>query len=242
MKSPISLLRGSIDIFLSNPKLFVGIYLIPGILSFLLAFLISYGQGLGLSMLANFSIVILLSIAMIVISILMAVAVMLAVIDPTLTIWQAYERAKSFFLQYLLLSVLISLVTFIGFFLLIVPGIIFLVWFAFAYYILLIEEKSGIDAMKRSKELVTGKWWAVFWRLVALLAVVMVVSIIFASIVNVGSSPLVYTIMNILNILVSAVLVPVSIAYMYLLYKDLKWEEPIAEIFDIPAVGNSQQA
>lgn len=44
-------------------------------------------------------------------------------------------------------------------FILIIPGIIFSVYWAFAIYAAIIGGKSGFDAMNYSKSLVKGRWW-----------------------------------------------------------------------------------
>jgi len=62
-------------------------------------------------------------------------------------------------------SILTTLIVFAGTLLLIIPGIIFAVWYAFAFYELIYEEKKGWSALKASKELVVGRWWAIVWRM-----------------------------------------------------------------------------
>jgi hypothetical protein len=53
-------------------------------------------------------------------------------------------------------SVLIGLVVFLGFLLLIVPGIIFASWFSLTFFVMFDENLGAIASMKRSKELVSG--------------------------------------------------------------------------------------
>jgi len=50
---------------------------------------------------------------------------------------------------------------------LIVPGIIFSIWYTFTYYAVIFEEKKGMEALKSSKQLVSGRWWRIFWLLLA---------------------------------------------------------------------------
>lgn len=64
-------------------------------------------------------------------------------------------------------SLLVMVVVFGGLLLLIIPGIIFSIWFSFAFYAVIFEEKRGANALKASKELVAGRWWGIFWRLFA---------------------------------------------------------------------------
>jgi len=52
---------------------------------------------------------------------------------------------------------LYGLVVFFGFVLLIIPGILFAFWYSLAPYVFLVEGKRGFSAMKRSKEIITGR-------------------------------------------------------------------------------------
>ena len=63
-------------------------------------------------------------------------------------------------------SVMAGLIVALGFLLLVIPGIIFLVWYQFSMSVLVVEEKKGVPALKASKDLVTGRWFSVFWRIV----------------------------------------------------------------------------
>ena len=73
-----------------------------------------------------------------------------------------FQEAWSKYLPFLITSLLAALVINLGFLLLIIPGIIFMVWFAFLSYIIVCEGIYYIAAFKRSKELVRGYWWQVF--------------------------------------------------------------------------------
>ncbi len=62
-------------------------------------------------------------------------------------------------------SILMFLIVMGGFLLLIIPGIIFSVWYNFYFYSLVIENKKGLAALNNSKSLVVGRWWPIIWRL-----------------------------------------------------------------------------
>lgn len=68
----------------------------------------------------------------------------------------------------ILISLLVGLAVVGGTLLLIIPGIIFAIWFNFSIYTYVLEGKTGTEAMKESKILVKGRWWPVFWRLALL--------------------------------------------------------------------------
>lgn len=53
-----------------------------------------------------------------------------------------------------------------GVILFIIPGIIFLGWYFFAGYRVIFENESGFKALRESKKMMFGRWWAVAWRLV----------------------------------------------------------------------------
>ncbi len=60
--------------------------------------------------------------------------------------------------------------TALGFFLLVVPGLLFLVWFAFSGQVAVLEGKTLWEALRRSRELVRGRGWRVLYLLVLFLA------------------------------------------------------------------------
>lgn len=131
-------------------------------------------------------------------------------------------------------SVLVALTVVGGIILLIVPGIIFAIWFCFVPYIVATEGKHGIEAMHLSHQLVRGRWWAVFARLVF-------PAFIFAFIVWAAQSilhipfkilyemampgavqALVLFIATAINMLIAFAVVPLSTMAPTLLYIDLK--------------------
>ncbi|PIT88495.1 MAG: hypothetical protein COU29_01790 [Candidatus Magasanikbacteria bacterium CG10_big_fil_rev_8_21_14_0_10_36_32] len=62
-------------------------------------------------------------------------------------------------------SVFVMLIVAGGTLLLIIPGIIFSVWYAFAFYAVIFDNQKGTKAMQFSKNLVTGRWWIILLRL-----------------------------------------------------------------------------
>lgn len=64
-------------------------------------------------------------------------------------------------------SALVGLAVLGGVILLIVPAIIFGVWYSFTLYAVIFEEKRGTAALSASKQIVAGRWWAILWRVFA---------------------------------------------------------------------------
>jgi len=113
----------------------------------------------------------------------------------------AWHRIGSFIWLFSLFGFIITG----GFLLLVIPGIIFGVWFAFAQFILAREDVKGMDALLKSKEYVRDRWFDVFLRLF----VIWIVSIV------VGMVPLVGPILSIL-------FMPFMMIFAYLIYQDLR--------------------
>ncbi|HSX14889.1 MAG TPA: hypothetical protein VLE72_03215 [Candidatus Saccharimonadales bacterium] len=128
-------------------------------------------------------------------------------------------RSWPMVLPMLLVAILAGLAVLGGLILLIVPGIIFGVWFAFSSYTLVLENQRGTEALKASKALVSGRWGTVFGRLVLLFLVLIGISIV-TSIVLVF---LPATLRSIASAAVSNfVISPLGVVFTYLFYKELK--------------------
>lgn len=122
---------------------------------------------------------------------------------------ESFRRGWYKIISYLWVTILVGVITFAGFLLLVVPGIIFAVWYSLALYILVAEDLRGMKALSRSKQLVRGYWWSVLWRFIVVFLIVMVAIILFSFIPIVGN-------------IVSLVASPFTVVFGYLLYEDLK--------------------
>ncbi len=95
--------------------------------------------------------------------------------------WRAVFTGNSRYLwPVIYTSILVAVIVFAGTLLLIIPGIIFGVWYSFVFYQVIFEDKKGVASLKESKKLVVGRWWAILWRL----AVPAVVFGLFAILIN----------------------------------------------------------
>jgi len=114
----------------------------------------------------------------------------------------AWRKIASFFWIFILegLAVLGGLI------LVIIPGIIFSIWFVFCAFVYIDEGTKGTGALKRSKQLVKGYWWPIFGRVL----VIFIVAILLSWIKFFG------TIINIFFV------APFTIVFLYTLYQDLK--------------------
>lgn len=61
-----------------------------------------------------------------------------------------------------------SLIILVGFIFLIIPGLIFMVWYQFSQYLIITREIRPIEAIRESKRLVSGYFWPVVGRLLGI--------------------------------------------------------------------------
>lgn len=143
-------------------------------------------------------------------------------------------------LPYCWVSLLVGLYLMVGAFLLIIPGIIFFIWYAFANYAVISENMKGKKALQRSKELVQERWWGVFERMLLIIFIAALSSIIIELLTAIFSDSLriLLILSGILNpmskfstfqfspyiaeFLNQLIIAPLMIAYSFLLYEDLK--------------------
>lgn len=77
-----------------------------------------------------------------------------------------------------LLTIIMSIALFFLFLLLIIPGIIFSIYWIFAYYALIMDEKSIIESLRHSTSVVRGNWWRILGYLVLVTLILIGASLI----------------------------------------------------------------
>ncbi len=123
-----------------------------------------------------------------------------------------------------------------GFILFIIPGILFSIWFAFSIYNIAIEKnKDPIEALRKSKQLVQGRWWEVFWRILAPGLTFAIIAIIIQGIINwplnyitesMGENSFAFlflvSLTAVINVVISLIFTPLTTAAPTILYVELK--------------------
>lgn len=129
-------------------------------------------------------------------------------------------------------SLLVVLIVIGGTILFVIPGIIFSIWYSFTYYSVLFEEKRGVAALSASKSLVSGRWWQIFWRLMAPGVFYAVIFVVLMSAVTsllklAMPQTFAFLIVNgILNSILSAMISPLTALTTIILYFSAK-ENPV---------------
>ena len=132
-------------------------------------------------------------------------ALLNAVVDDHLAFNEALEEGGITFIPLMWIGFLTGFIICGGFIFFIIPGIIFMVWFFFAQFILIKEDVHGMDALLKSREYVRGEWFNVALRLL----------LIWAASILVGAIPLAGPILYI-------VFFPFVMIFHYLIYRDLR--------------------
>ncbi len=166
-------------------------------------------------------------IFLIYLSIWSAVALLFAVKDPAESLsWiEAYKRSKPKVNEFFSTNLLSGLATIGGFLLLIIPGIIFALWFSQSSYVVVEENLQNSAALKRSKYYITGRLGEVFGKFffigIITLAVYIAVGLIISPFGSKEGNPASF-VTNIISILWT----PLTVVYGYQLYKHLKATRP----------------
>lgn len=229
MRSPTTLLQHAWSHVKSHFQLFATIYAVPAALGVFFVALFGSETKMANVEPSQMGIFFVSMIVIAVVNIMMGIAMIRAISSPeTFTFQSAYGYAKQMFFPYLWVAILTGAAVMVGFILLIIPGIIFMVWFAFSYMVLLLENKRGTEALTASKSYVSGKWWAVFGRILFLALIMLIVSAAFGFIATMfgGASDVV---VSVITMLANFVLVPLAITYMYFMYQDVKSGAGVSE-------------
>jgi uncharacterized membrane protein len=110
--------------------------------------------------------------------------------------------------KYLFTTLVLGLIVFLGFILFVIPAIIFGTWYSFTL-LLALDKNMGIgEALKKSKEMVKGRFWEILGRNVIFGLFTIVVSVVVSIVPFVGTFAVSF-------------LAPLFMLPFYLLYKDL---------------------
>ena len=132
-------------------------------------------------------------------------AFLTAIVDEKCSTKEAFQKGKTKIVGHLWLAMLTALILTGAHLLLIIPGIIFTVWFFFAPFVFIDEDVRGMNALLKSKEYVRGRWSSVGLRLLAIWLICALISAV-----------------PVIGQLIALFLIPFSFIYSFLLYQNLK--------------------
>ena len=189
-----------------NPELIFSVG-IPGVLAFLVAIVVS-----------------------IVTNLVMTIATIKIVIknDKNIGWKELWQDSKKYIMPMLGLTLLMMLAIMGLTLLLIIPALIFGVFWAFATTILVYEDKKAFESMKASKRLVEGNWWRVLGYTFLFALILMGISFGLGFFIGIfgfliALIPIVGPIIqNILGNLLTIIIAPLSLIFMVRFYEKLK--------------------
>jgi len=156
-----------------------------------------------------------------------------------MSVRETLAGGKKYFWKYFWFSIVYFIFIALLFLLFIIPGIIFSVFWAFALYVLVGENKGILESLKTSHNLIRGKWWRVFGYLLLFMLIAIAISLGFsiaAAIVNIpitllggaGVVPSVSIITSLIsslfNLGANLIVAPLTILFAKNFYLDMKKE------------------
>lgn len=147
--------------------------------------------------------------------------------------WKSnFSASSSLIWPVIYTSILLALIITGGTLLLIIPGLIFIIWYNFTFNAIVFDGKKGGAALSASKSLVVGRWWKMAWRVAApwlLFGIVAgILSYIFSTITDyVPMSPLISAVVSrVLDSVINVLIIPLTTAATIILYFSAK-ENPV---------------
>lgn len=224
------LIKSGWNLYIKNIKKMlipIAITLPPYVLLYLLQYIIFPGQEIVMFLILALAIFINLWISILFIEMINKISK-----NQNYNLNELYQSSMKKIASYFWVAILVGLIVMGGFILLIIPGIIFAVWYAFAEYIVVLEDKDnkGLKALSASKDIVKGRWGAAFWRLFipSLLVYIagVIITLILTLILSLGNVEFATIDQNLLfNTLTSLIflfLAPLFTAYGVIVYNNFK--------------------
>lgn len=217
LKGVGQLLKESWNFYFSKIKTLLGIMAVPVGFSLFLSFITPLFEGFGYWILI-YPILFLVSLFLQ----LLAIPALLCHIRDNTGFRESYQRGLKIFKSFIWVYFLVFIIVTGGFLLLIIPGILFSIWFSLAFYTLIFEERKGTKALRKSKELVTGRWWSLFWRLSVFTAISFTIFFLIFFLINffVGQE-VIDQIGGIIGDVFLLFITPFALIYWVLIYKNL---------------------
>ena len=165
---------------------------------------------------AAYLVIILVCVLLLVLTVLIIwsqTAFLAMVVNEDLGIIEAFQAGWTWLLPMAWVLTLASAILLAGFALGILPGFLFAVWFAFCMYVLLDEDRRGMDALLASREYVRGHWWNTFGKLLLLWLISAVISFL----------PFIGQVLSLL-------FAPFFMLFLLTMYRDLKAAHGVATL------------
>ena len=139
--------------------------------------------------------------------------------EKAISVTDAMKEVRPIIWRYLGFSLLMSLfilgIMSISIFTLFILLFVWMVWGAFSLFIFLEDKKPGLQALWKSKAMTKGHFWGILGRLLLVYVAVYVVMIV----LSLGAAN--YRALNLVTFVISLLVGPFVISYMYEIYRNL---------------------
>ena len=150
------------------------------------------------------------------------------IISKEINVFKAYKQTWNKILPFCFLAIIYSLICIFGTILLIIPGILFAIWFNLCFWIYIDQGIKGTKALKLSYKYMQGN--AVYYvkKWIFIIFTVSVPFIIFQYILKLVDTPLIIRVL--ITNLVNALIQPITVIYSLFLYKYIKSTKAVSRI------------
>lgn len=144
-----------------------------------------------------------------------------------MTVERAFKVSLPKIVNLFLAVIMVSLIFFVGFLLLIIPGIYLSIRLSFTFYEIAVENCSAIEGIKRSWELTKGHWWFIFGTSLLIGLVIMIPVLIVSIVVGIalgitlGDIEILETVGNLLGSVIGYLFVPIYFIATTIMYDRL---------------------
>lgn len=225
MKPARLLLGEAWGIYKERFDIFVGIYAVPFVTVLIFGIIggfVSVGVDEALFELLALIAAPLVFISLLIINVLTTIATLKTASGESVGFKDAYAFAWSKFTSYFWVMLLTGLAVLGGFILLIIPGIIFAVWFMFSHLTVLFEDKRGVEALKHSKAYVRGRWWEILGKMAYFVLISFGIIILFLIVAFVATFALGTFAGEFVMMISNFLVFPLSLSYTYCVYRNVR--------------------
>jgi len=233
--SATNIIKESWELYVKNWKMLLKystLFLIPTLAMALTPFLLTLLQYLQTAAWLSMLLLLIIIAAMMIVTLWLSIGlakILKNLIDnqPNQTFKETIKNSSNLIWPVVYTSLLSALIILGGTLLFILPGVIFSIWYVFTFYAVIFDGEKGPNGLRASKNLVTGRWFAILWR-IAVLACVFALGVMAVN--SILQLPLVFisntTVFDLANLLLSNIvnvlLMPLTAAASLILYLHAK--------------------
>jgi hypothetical protein len=151
--------------------------------------------------------------------------------NEDISLGKIINNTMKFLGKYLVLNLVLVVALVLLALLLVVPAIIMGIYWSLAIYVLVLEDQGVFESMKKSKEMVTHRWWRTFGYSLLFMLILIGASFAAGIVIGLVSVPLALLpfigpfVSNILNQLLTTFFFPLGIIFYEKYYQALKAEK-----------------